>query len=152
MSTGETPGSRLEWFERDLYEERERVARHVEMLNEMLADDHADLAGSSQVTTIRISFGRFLEDGDMIMAGQEEHLGTLLGVKGDGSTPTAVIAGYEVWLHGPEDAGGEPQGSTKVDEADIVEVPVRQINEIFGATGRAEDFEALEKRENRDES
>jgi hypothetical protein len=147
MSTGETPSPSPRWEARDPLEESERVIRHTEMLTDMLADDHSDLAGSSQVTTVRIAFSRFLEDGDMIFAGQEEHLGTLLGVKEVDGILTAVIAGYEVWIHGPEDGEGEPQGSTKVDEADIAEIPINQMNEICGATGTAEDFEALERRE-----
>jgi hypothetical protein len=152
MTERDSSGSGSLWEARDPIEESERVERHVEMLTDMLADDHTELAGSPQVTSVRISFGRFMEDGDMIFAGPEEHLGTLLGVREIDGTPTAIIAGYEVWLHGPLDDRGEPQGSTKVDEADIAEVPIRQMNEIWGAIGRAEDFEALEQREDPSQS
>jgi hypothetical protein len=145
MSDPESVGDAPKWFKRDLSEEAERVQRHIEMLQDMLTDDHSDIAETPQVTTVRISFGRIFEDGDMQIAGEEEHLGTLLGVRLD-SEPSALIAGYEVWQHGPVGEGedGEPEWSTRIQNSDLAEIPVRLINDLWGATGTYEDFKALQ--------
>lgn len=124
-------------------EEATRTADHLEMLQEMLADDQRDLMGEPQVTTALVSFALIEEVGDLQLICPEEHTGRLFGVRLEGE-PTAIIADYQVWQHGPTGEDGEPLWSNMLRSAPLMEVPVRLIDEIWGAVEAFQDFGPLD--------
>lgn len=130
-------GQELVWVEINPAEEADRVERHLAMAQDML-----DTKEEGEGTIVKISFGRYLEAGDLFTYAPGEHMGILIGVQ-DSEQPALIIANYEVFLVEVDPETDEITTEILIDSADIATVPVREIGDFSGATGRPSDWEAL---------
>lgn len=144
MSSPELPNSPEGgngWAVIDPIEQAERVERHLEMARDMLA-----ITEDGEDTSVKISFGRYMEEGNLFTYAPGEHMGVLLGIE-EGDEPALIIGKYEVFLVEVDPETDEITNELLIDYLDVARVPIREIGDFWGATATPETWGFLEGRQ-----
>jgi hypothetical protein len=139
----------IKWVTETSEEEHERIASHVGMITEILAQNPSDLdlLGNDRVVVCELFFNTFIRNTeDMVSLGPYNYIGILSGLEDGPEGPTIVFENLRTKLLGPmPDDSYEFEYEIVVSTEEIARVPVRDINEIGGISATPSGWEALSK-------
>lgn len=142
------------WVPFDPNEERERVASHTAMIEEILAQNPLDLdsSGADREVVTELFFDMFIRDGDLTL-GPYTYTGILVGIEHRPEGAVAVFENLRTELLGdmPDD-GWEFEYEIVVSVDEKAKIPVNDINSIGGLSATPGGWEALEEYKRRKEA